>query len=80
MLWPCYELVFVCYTSKYPENLCLGVAFLDKILYSECGNEIDLLYRSDVKLLYLLLSESVIFCGRILSKVVQECFGHVIIF
>ena len=41
MLWPCYEVVFVCYTSKYPEDPgCLGLAFLDKILHSECGNEI----------------------------------------
>ena len=39
VLWPCYEVVFVCYTSKYPENLCLGLVFLDKILNSECGNE-----------------------------------------
>ena len=42
VLWPCYEVVFVCYTSKYRENLCLGLAFLDKLLLSECGNETDL--------------------------------------
>ena len=47
MLWPCYEVVFVCYTSKYPEDLgCLGLAFLDKIYTVNVGMR---LYRSNIR-------------------------------
>ena len=35
--------LFVTPPSTHAENIgCLGLAFLDKILHSECGNETDL--------------------------------------
>ena len=61
--------LFVTPPSTHAENIgCLGLAFLDQIYTVNVGMRPICLYRSDVKLLYLLPSESVILCGRILSK------------